>query len=533
MRLAQNAMNGTLSTHNTFAFIQARTGSTRLPKKVLRCLPSDSETTLLDHIFNRTEKVLPSDRIVFLIPKNDSELKNFFHKRNYLFFEGDETDVRERFIKATEKFSAQKIIRFTGDNPFIDTIHLELLLETLGDSDADLVSFNGLPIGMGAEIFTRNALLAEPDSGILDRHKEHVSLHIKEDSKKFKFVKINPILSKSEIEKSAKIRLTMDEEKDFEVLEKVYRLLKNQNPYFGATEVVSLYDQNPRIFEENKSVEQVKFSTSSKEMSKSKISIIYAPPQEYGYGHFERCKILFVKLSSLGYDINLSGNLFPEIDSDLTIIDYRDAVVPPKLRNGKVLLIDNFGPDRNIFIHHDVLPHPKLDLQDSLKNILFPDLLNYYTEKTESNLILTYANGRNEKESFAIDDYLYNKFGNAYEYIRIGGFEPASTNIQLIHRLSKKEFFDYLSKCSTFCTYFGQGLMEAIYLQKKILIYSISEYHTELGKYISEKSNLPFIGSLESGLETSFKFEMEKSSLALKNSGYKNLIRTIENIFTA
>ncbi len=478
---------------------------------------------------------MPENRIVFLIPENDFGLKKFLINRKYLHFEGSETDVRQRYIFAAEKFRAEQIIRLTGDNPFVDIAHLELLCETLGESGADIISFSNLPIGMGGELFTVGALCNEPLGGLQERHREHVSLHLKEDPSRFKFVKAKPNLSEEEVRLCHKIRLTIDEEKDFEVAETVYNELINDNYYFGAKEVAWLYKRNPGLFQRNQSVEQVHFSIQvTNDKPGSKIRIIYAPPGHFGSGHYERSKILFAKLSALGHDVSLSPDLHENENCDLTIFDYRDLQVPEKMRSQKLLLIDNFGPDRNLYSTFDVLPHPKLDFQESLKNILFPSLISYYKEyPSESKNIVTYAGGRDKKESFALDEFLYGIFGSKYNYIRVGGDANSAFPVEVIFRLSRKEFLGYLGNCAFFCTYFGQSLMEAAYLQKKTLIYSISDYHTELGKFFSENSGLAFIGSIHQGLDKISANSIEMPDVILENSGFHNLIGKIQEILNS
>ena len=132
-----------------FAFIQARSSSSRLPGKVLKPI---SNKPILSHIIDRLKKVLPLERIILLIPSGDADIIKYAKDNSILYFEGSEEDVRDRFIKASEKFNAENIIRLTADNPFIDIEYLELLLETFVNPEIEIASFAGLPIGMGVEI---------------------------------------------------------------------------------------------------------------------------------------------------------------------------------------------------------------------------------------------------------------------------------------------------------------------------------------------------------------------------------------------
>ena len=97
-------MNGILSMHDFFAFIQARSSSTRFPGKVLKSIPPESDKVILSHIIERLIKIIPRENIVLLVPKNDSALIEYAQKQNLFFFEGSEEDVRDRFIQAAKKY---------------------------------------------------------------------------------------------------------------------------------------------------------------------------------------------------------------------------------------------------------------------------------------------------------------------------------------------------------------------------------------------------------------------------------------------
>ncbi|MCX7999444.1 MAG: spore coat biosynthesis protein F, partial [Leptospiraceae bacterium] len=263
-------MNGIPLTHNVFAFIQARTTSTRLPNKVLR--PFVNDKTILHFVVERVHKVLPKSKIVLLIPEGDQALVQFAEENQILFFEGSEQDVRDRFIQAAKKFQATWILRLTGDNPFVDIEHLSYLVEATRFTHCDLLSFEQLPIGVGAEIFRTSALVREPKSGITPEHSEHVSLHIKQYPVEYSVLKLKPLVQ--DLGSITQIRLTIDEEVDFLTCRDIY--LEFQNNEFGVREILTLYKEKPEIFQKNKSVQQVKFfipTTSS--YNESRILIIH------------------------------------------------------------------------------------------------------------------------------------------------------------------------------------------------------------------------------------------------------------------
>ena len=111
--------------------IQARTGSTRLPSKmILPFYGNDGILSILlsrltlcklaDSIIVETSSLSPDDAICYLVREHRVKC-----------FRGDENEVLDRFIQAARYYGISKIIRFCADNPFLDigcSIKLKILL---------------------------------------------------------------------------------------------------------------------------------------------------------------------------------------------------------------------------------------------------------------------------------------------------------------------------------------------------------------------------------------------------------------------
>ncbi|MCB1142063.1 MAG: spore coat biosynthesis protein F [Leptospiraceae bacterium] len=514
-----------------FAFIQARSTSTRLPNKVVLPFTDSPEQTILDHIFLRCRTVLPEKNIIFLIPKNDQPLKSFLDERKYLYFEGSEEDVRDRYIKAANYFDAEYIIRLTGDNPFIDTFHLQLLVESTALKNYDLASFKNLPLGGSGEIFTKIALETQPPGGITDYMAEHVSLHIKEYPEFFKVIKFIPILDNESQTISASIRITVDEKDDFLVAQSIYSSLKNI-PNFSVYDLISLYKSNSDIFFKNKNVSQVTFKlpNANSNLNRLKISIFAPNNKEYGSGHFERSTILNILLQTLGFEVTLDRD-FPKVnDSDFYIIDYRDIKVPEEFPIHRVLLLDNLNPDNFKYQHFLSLPHP--EMKNNFDNILFSKSSIHFQDKSKSgNLILVYAGSLGSEFCDPLDDCLLKHFPEL-PILRIGGSNPNSNKIDYQNRLNRFEYQKLLSESNIFVTYYGQSIFEAALFKKKIILFSISEYHHQLAKFFSELYPAALLGFPEDFNN----FHPENTSTILfeypiiPKDGYLNLLSKIKDL---
>lgn len=94
--------------------IQARIGSRRFPRKVLRSLGS---VPLIDHVVERAR--LLGFPIVIAIPDNDYLLQGYCEGKGWTVFRGSEDDVLDRFYWAAVAHNADVIVRVTADCPFV------------------------------------------------------------------------------------------------------------------------------------------------------------------------------------------------------------------------------------------------------------------------------------------------------------------------------------------------------------------------------------------------------------------------------
>ncbi|TGM99644.1 cytidylyltransferase domain-containing protein [Leptospira dzoumogneensis] len=510
-----------------FAFIQARTGSTRFPKKVIRPIPSNSDKTILDHIHSRVLKILPNSRIVYLIPEGDSELGSFLEKRNMNHFSGPLEDVRQRYILAAEKFQADAILRLTGDNPFYDTTHLDLLIQTFIESDSDLAYFKGLPLGTGGEVFRTSALLDLSDSQQEERHKEHVSIHIKEDPTKYKITAIPSLLTKEEGSRLANFRLTVDTPEDFETIsdlisQKSFETISN----FNTKEFLEWEKGSPSLFQKNLDVPQVRFNLPSPNQTiKGKVGVLVAPAKEFGSGHFSRTSLLYSFLPYRGWEPEWILSFPKDGEYNILLIDYRDIEVPVSYQKTKVLLLDHFGKDKQKYDFWDLLPHSQNDPNFDWEQVLIPPNLisTAISEKknpTKDYGIFCYAGNLREEESENLDTFLLQN--SSKKKIRIGGTPPKNKEIEYFSRLSRVQYLQKLRSSEKFLGYFGQSLFEALYLKIPSATFSISPIHRELSS-ILEKYKIPFT-------DLKGKAEFSLGIKTVGENGYKLLLDKIDSL---
>ncbi len=209
-------------------------GSSRLPGKVLKEIGTKN---LLEHILFRLSRLKHNTIIMIAtsLLEKDNTIESFCKENNIKYFRGSESNVLERYYLCAQKNNFDHIVRLTGDNPFIDTEELDNLISLHLDSKADYSrSFAVLPKGVGAEIFTFDALEKSYQHGTKENHKEHVNEYIEENETFFKISELIVMKDKMRPE----ISLTVDTEDDYQ--KACYIVDKSTSDYITTQEAIEL-----------------------------------------------------------------------------------------------------------------------------------------------------------------------------------------------------------------------------------------------------------------------------------------------------
>jgi len=242
--------------------IQARMGSTRLPKKILKDFYHGE--TLIETVVNNLKKVEGVKIIVATStsPNND-ELVAFLLEKNVLVYRGEEDDVLNRFIGAAKSNDIDGIVRICSDNPFLDWRGIRELLHRAQNSNADYIGFriNNTPsikthFGFWGEYVTLDALNRVSMTTNDKQAHEHVTIHVYTHPEEFNCEWIE---APDYLQGRSDIRLTVDTAEDFKNAQQVYTDLKNSDPDFSLEDVVKYIDENndleksmKRLIENNK-----------------------------------------------------------------------------------------------------------------------------------------------------------------------------------------------------------------------------------------------------------------------------------------
>lgn len=233
------------------AITQARSGSTRLPNKVLKKIGNQ---TLLDiHI----QRILKSTRINQLLVATtidplDAKIVEIAKANGVPFHQGSIENVLDRFYKAAISHKPKWVVRLTSDCPLIDAQLIDSIIDYTMQKNVDYCS-NTLnptfPDGMDIEVFKFSALEKAWKDAKLDSEKEHVTPFIHKNSS---FNGLNLFSSSNfETEESfAHVRLTVDEPEDFEVIKLTIKQLGLDKNWKEYTE---FYLSNEEVYKLNSS----------------------------------------------------------------------------------------------------------------------------------------------------------------------------------------------------------------------------------------------------------------------------------------
>lgn len=208
------------------AVTQARTGSTRLPGKVLRQVHGISLLQL--HITRVLQSKMISELIVATttIPE-DQAIVDMTRKMGLKSYQGSVDDVLDRFYQALQGQTVDYVVRLTADCPLIDPMLIDKVVRHAVDNDLDYCSNTmdpKYPDGQDVEVIKYSALENAWREAKLLSEREHVTPYIWKNST-YKGGSLFKSDNFSEEHSYGHLRMTVDEPQDFEVINKVVSAL--------------------------------------------------------------------------------------------------------------------------------------------------------------------------------------------------------------------------------------------------------------------------------------------------------------------
>jgi spore coat polysaccharide biosynthesis protein SpsF len=233
------------------AIVQARTGSTRLPGKVLQDLAGQS---MLSRVIDRLRASHLIDQIVVATTcdVNDDVIVEECDRCSVSFSRGDEGDVLDRYYRTAKSNEADVVVRITSDCPLLDPTITDKIIQAFLQERPDYASntiSRTYPRGLDTEVIAWNALArAWQQAGQL-YEREHVTPYIIENPTEFK------LLSVTGDQDYSGYRWTVDTPEDLAFVRAVYSRFPTET-LFSWSDVLGLLEREPALADLNRSVVQ-------------------------------------------------------------------------------------------------------------------------------------------------------------------------------------------------------------------------------------------------------------------------------------
>lgn len=228
----------------TIAIVQARTGSARLPGKVLRPIAGKP---MIEWVLTRVQRAKMLDRVVLATSDNprDDALAAHVRAMGFMVERGSETDVLSRYAKAARSQDADVVVRITADCPLIDPALIDAVLALREGNSADYASNTDpatFPDGLDVEAFTTSALMKADAEATELFDREHVTPYLR----RLSFVKANL----THFQDLSPLRWTVDEADDLAVINELANYFDGQDD-FTWTEALAIWQADPEKFSAN------------------------------------------------------------------------------------------------------------------------------------------------------------------------------------------------------------------------------------------------------------------------------------------
>ena len=312
------------------ALVQARTGSVRLPQKVLKPILNKP---MIELLLSRLSLSTELDEIVVATSeeKRDDKLESTVESLGFKCTRGSEKDVLNRFYKSAKFLEADVIVRITGDCPLVDS---KLVDECIRGYKKDKVDYFSnidpatYPDGLDIEVMSFQSLERANREADSDFDREHVTPYIRNSDS----------FSKSSIQNEEDLssqRWSVDEPEDLIVVTKIFEYF-SPDIFFDWKKVLELLKIRPELFEDNKKIknnEGSNMGTGQKLYKRAKRVIpggnmllskrpeMFLPEQWPSYfSKSKGCEVWdldgnkFIDMSIMGIGTNILGYGHPEVD---------------------------------------------------------------------------------------------------------------------------------------------------------------------------------------------------------------------------
>ena len=236
--------------------IQARTGSTRLPDKIIK--PFYKKKSILEIIIERIKERFNDDIwVATSVEPSDDKILSITKRFSVHLYRGSNANVLSRFCDIISENDYEYVLRICSDNPFLNMDYTEELLSNLNAKNAspDYISFytenKKKPVikthlGLFCELVKADTLLRVQSLTSQNEYLEHVTNYIYTHENKFLIGKID---LPSVLKDLGRLRLTVDTQEDFDVASHLYEQVVKSEFNYNLKELLGIYKRSESLKE--------------------------------------------------------------------------------------------------------------------------------------------------------------------------------------------------------------------------------------------------------------------------------------------
>lgn len=237
---------------NIVVVVQARTGSTRLPEKILKPILGKSV------LYRQMERILAAKTPTHVIAAtttspDDDRIVEICQKEKFEYYRGHPTDLLDRHYKVALQMQADVVIKIPSDCPLIDPRIIDRVIKYYIDNREKYDYVSNLhpatyPDGNDVEVMPFHVLKRTWEEAEKRFELEHTTPYIWDNPHKFR---IGNVVWETGKDLSMSHRFTIDYQEDYKFINTVYEELYPENPGFSLEDILELLDRHSEIYSIN------------------------------------------------------------------------------------------------------------------------------------------------------------------------------------------------------------------------------------------------------------------------------------------
>lgn len=233
---------------NIVTLIQARTSSSRFPKKILMPL---SGKMLIERMIERVCAANEVGKVVVVTTTDSSDniIEEICIDNKFMVYRGHPSDLLDRHFKAALEYDPDVVVKIPSDCPLIDPLVIDKVLKYYIDNSDKYDYVSNLhpatyPDGNDVEIMSSTALKIAWENAARELEREHTTPYFWENPDKFR---IGNVEWETGLDYSMSHRFTIDYMEDYLFIKAVYDELYDSNPEFSLNDILELLERKPAI----------------------------------------------------------------------------------------------------------------------------------------------------------------------------------------------------------------------------------------------------------------------------------------------